>query len=112
MNSFNQALLKYADYEHTLTSLNDKIRKIREAKNNLEKKIIFYIKQQKLEKNKYKIGEEELGYATSKSKENITEEYLRTSLEKYFKDKKKAEDCLKFVWNGRATEEKEYLKLK
>jgi len=112
MNSFNQALLKYINYDHTLTQLNEKVRKLREVKNNLEKKIIFYIKQHKLEKDKYKIGDENISYSIQKNKENITKEYLRTSLEKYFKDKKKAEECLKFVWNNREIEEKEYLKLK
>jgi len=116
---FQNAILKFLQYEKQIKELQEKIKpvedRIKEIKSNktkLEDRILLYMKKNDYEKSKINANGEVIQMCEMNKREGITKEYLGKKLLEYFHgDNKKANELLNYLYENREIENRKYLKV-
>ena len=108
MSTFNRNILEWINYDNTIKTKNDDIKKLRLKRDNLENSILQYIQENNMEDNVFNITSmnTQLKVNKTNTKETISYKFLETTLMKYFKNETKTKDLLDFIKNNRNCVEK------
>lgn len=105
---FKKAILDWNNIQQKIKEANEQIapfqRKIKgykERANDIETKILDYMKQNRMDKSKLEIGDVVITMGESKRTESVNREYLLQKAKDYFKDDKQAEKFVNFVYETR-----------
>ena len=82
-------------------NIQQKIKGYKERANDIETKILDYMKQNRMDKSKLEIGDVVITMGESKRTESVNREYLLQKAKDYFKDDKQAEKFVNFVYETR-----------
>ena len=95
----SELLNNYILLEENINNSNIKLKKLREKKTELSNTILRFMKEKKL--NDLKYNDNLFLSKNSKSYSSISQKLLKDSIYKYFNDKNKADDLIKYILKNR-----------
>ncbi len=95
------SIKKWITNEDEIKQLKDKLNKLKEEQNELEKNIVNHIKTNHLENNLFKVGNKKIKLKTYKNYSTITHSYLMNTFSQ-FMDKDNSEMLLEYIVANRA----------
>ena len=107
-----QNIKQWVKINETLKEKEEPLKELKKMKIKYHKILLEYIKNRKLNEVNWKYGSSKINYKKTLVKQSIDKNYLLTSLNIYFKDEKKAEDCTQFILDNRNNMERYTLEIK
>jgi hypothetical protein len=108
---------EFKSYISKLTTLDEEIdthatyiKKLRKKRDQVEENIIDYIKKNSMEKTEIYSGKIKLKYTVRNTPVSFSKKSISDILNIYYKDKDKAEQLTKYLYNNRPKNSKEILK--
>jgi hypothetical protein len=92
---------KWVNNEDEIKQLKDKLNKLKEEQENLEKNIIEHIKTNHLENHLFKVGNKKLKFRSYKNYSTITHSYLMNTFDQ-FMDKDNSKMLLDYIRENRS----------
>ena len=111
-NEFKDAIKQWVTLDNKRAELNQQSNKIKKDMNNIESFILTFMDANDMKDKNILINDGKLHYDTANSWESITKKYILEKATLYFKNEKKAEEFVRFLYDSRSCTEKTSLKRK
>ena len=115
--SFESKLLEWVLYDNKIKEYNEKVKKLKEDKNNINTDLLNHIVNNSLQDNIFKFTDSkvQLQYSKSQSYNPLTYKYLHSVFISYFEQtsnnpNEEADKLLEFIKTKRTTTDKELIK--
>lgn len=103
MDEFQQKIKQWVELDIELKKENEKIKILRNTKNELNNRIIQYAKTNNLMKAKIEINDSVLKFVNTKTTSTITLKYLEKCLQDIIDDNSKIDKIMSYIKNNRET---------
>ena len=101
--SFDEDIKQFVVYDNQLKLLNDKIKDIKEKRNELNDKIMTYVEDNDLTDTPIQISDGLIKYHTKKEQQPLTFKYLETALPQIIKNEEQVKLIIEFLKKNRET---------
>jgi hypothetical protein len=99
--SFEQQIQQWVHIDNQLKTLGDKVKELREQKNNLSQQINTHIETKQLTNASVKISDGQLKFIQVKETQQLTFKYLETCLSEIIKNEDQVKQIVEYVKNKR-----------
>lgn len=99
--SFEQNIQQWVSIDNQMKLLNDKMKELREKKNNISEQIHTYIEKSNLNNTSVKISDGQLKFINVKETQQLTFKYLETCLSEIIKNEEQVKKILDYIKNKR-----------
>jgi len=101
--SFEQKIQQWVSVDNQIRVLNEKMKELRDKKNNLNNELTNYAKENSLENSTIQISDGKLKFAHTKIQSSLTFKYLEKSLNEIIKNESQAQKIINYIKNNRET---------
>ena len=108
--SFESNIKQWVGYDNQIKDLNNKMKILRENKNNLSNDIFNYVKEKNINDSIIKISDGKLKFAAVKVQAPITFKFLEKCLNEIISEKDKVDQIIKYIKENRETKYVEEIK--
>jgi len=99
--SFEQQIQQWVHIDNQLKTLGDKVKELREQKNNLSQQINTHVETKQLTNASVKISDGQLKFIQVKETQQLTFKYLETCLSEIIKNEDQVKQIVEYVKNKR-----------
>jgi hypothetical protein len=99
--SFEQQIQQWVNIDNQIKILNDKMKELRDAKNNISEKINTYIETSQLSNSSVKLSDGQLKFVKVKETQQLTFKYLETCLSEIIKNEEQVKKIVEYIKNKR-----------
>ena len=99
--SFEQQIQQWVHIDNQLKTLGDKVKELREQKNNLSQQINTHIETKQLTNASVKISDGQLKFIQVKETQQLTFKYLETCLSEIIKNEEQVKKIVEYIKNKR-----------
>ncbi len=99
--SFEQNIQQWVALDNQMKVLNEKLKELRDEKNNLSQEINNHIETQELTNVSVKISDGQLKFVKVKETQQLTFKYLETCLSEIIKNEEQVKQIIEYIKNKR-----------
>jgi len=99
--SFEENIKKWVTTDNQLRTLNEKVRQLRDEKNDMEESIMAYVETNKLSNATVSISDGKLRFVSSKQTAPLTLKYVEECLGKFISNAGQVEQIMKHIKESR-----------
>jgi len=99
--SFEQNIQQWVAIDNQIKILNDKMKELRDKKNNITEQINTHIETAQLSNASVKIGDGQLKFIKVKETQQLTFKYLETCLSEIIKNEEQVKKIVEYIKNKR-----------
>jgi hypothetical protein len=99
--SFEQNIQQWVNIDNQIKILNDKLKELRDKKNDLSENIHHYVEETNLSNSSIKISDGQLKFVQVKETQPLTFKYLETCLSEIIKNEDQVKKIVEYVKNKR-----------
>lgn len=94
---FENQIKQWVQVDNQIKEINDRVRELREKRNNLEKNLTNYVSSNNLSNSTIKIGEDRLKFSNTRVPEPLTFKYLEKTLGEIIKNENQVKVIMDYV---------------
>jgi hypothetical protein len=110
--NFENKIQQWVSIDNEIKTLNEKVKLLRDSRNNLSQNIITYANEQKLSKSTIKISDGKIKFTNTKIQEPLTFKYIENTLAEIITNETQLKYIIEYLKNKRSikiiTEMKRY----
>ena len=99
--SFEQQIQQWVSLDNQMKSLNEKLKELRDLKNNISEKIHIHVDENQLNNAAVKINDGQLKFLKIKETQTLTFKYLETCLSEIIKNEEQVKKIVEYIKNKR-----------
>lgn len=108
--SFESNIKQWVGYDNQIKELNDKIKSLREKKNNLSNDILSYVNDKEINDSIVKISDGKLRFGTAKVQPPLTFKFVELCLNEIISEEEKVKQIINYIKEKRETKYVEEIK--
>jgi len=99
--SFENQIQQWVQVDNQMKSLNEKLKELRDLKNNISEKIHIHVEENQLNTAAVKISDGQLKFVKIKETQTLTFKYLETCLSEIIKNEEQVKKIVEYIKNKR-----------
>ena len=111
MENFKSDLKNILDLNKKIDELKKSLNEFKSQKDDLENGVLNYMNETQIKHKDIFISNNKITYSQSKSYECISKKYVLQKLKDILKDEQQADKAANYIFDTRATTQKDYLKI-
>jgi seryl-tRNA synthetase len=99
--SFENQIQQWVQVDNQMKTLNEKLKELRDLKNNISEKIHLHVEENQLNTTAVKISDGQLKFVKIKETQTLTFKYLETCLSEIIKNEEQVKKIVEYIKNKR-----------